>query len=196
LEAVMMRRVLGACVVVLACVGLLSSCALLPVVDETKTADVEMQHIADDVKHHNAAALKELFSKTALAKATDLDGEVRKFLSLFPSGFTSWSDPDGGPGDTSVNEGDGPTILLDGTYKVHANGKTYDLYFADFVVNQIHPDNVGLYALGVAPYNAYPGTKPTAASTAFFAWAGQYEIKTKNAEATGIPSVYVYEPAK
>ena len=178
------------------CVGLLSSCALLPLADETKTADVEMQHIADDVKHHDAAALKGLFSKTALAKATDLDGEVRKFLSFFPSGFTSWSDPDGGPGDMSVNEGDGPTVLLDGNYKVHANGKTYDLYFADFVVNQIHPDNVGLYALGVAPYNAYPTTKPTAASNALSAWAGQYKIKTKNAEATGIPSVYVYEPPK
>lgn len=190
-----MRRILGACAVTLVCVGLLSSCALLPLADETKTSDIEMRHIADDVKHHDAAALKALFSKTALAKATDLDDEVGKFLSFFPSGFTSWSDPDGGPGEMDVSDGNGKfTALLNGFYKVHANGKTYDLGFEDYAVNTWHPDNVGLYALGVAPYNAYPTTKPTAASTAFFDWAGQYLIK--NEEATGIPSVYVYEPPK
>jgi hypothetical protein len=191
-----MHRVLGACAVTLVCVGLLSSCALLPLANTTTTSDVEMRHIADDVKHHDAAALKELLSKTALAKATDLDGEVGKFLSFFPSGFTSWSDPDGGPGERDVNNGSGLTVLLQANYKVHANGKTYALFFADFAVNQTHPDEVGLYALGVAPYNAYPTTKPTAASNAFYDWTGQYGISTKNAEATGTPSVYVYEPAK
>jgi len=191
----MMRRVLGACVVTLVCVGLLSSCALLPVADTTSTADAQMRHIADDVKHHDAGALEALFSKSARAKAPDLDGGVEKFLSFFPSGFTSWSDPDGGPGESDVSDGNGKlTVLLDGNYKVHANGKTYGLLFVDYAANTWHPDNVGLYALGVAPYNAYPTTKPTAASNAFFDWAGQYDMK--NAEATEIPSVYVYEPPK
>jgi len=157
-----------------------------------------MRLIADDVTHHDAGELKELFSKSARAKAPDLDGGVEKFLSFFPSGFTSWSDPDGGPGETDVSDGGGKlTVLLGGEYKVHANGKTYQLTFVDYAANTWHPDNVGLYALGVAPFNAYPTTKPTAASNALSAWAGQYfKIKTKNAEATGIPSVYVYEPPK
>ena len=191
----MMRRVLGAGVVTLVCVGLLSSCALLPAADPTSTADAQMRHIADDVKHHDARALEALFSKTARAKAPDLDGGMEKFLSFFPSGFTSWSDPEGGPGETDESDGDGKvTVLLDGFYKVHANGKTYILGFEDFAVNTWHSDSVGLYALGVAPYNAFPTTKPTAASNAFFDWDGQYEIKS--GEPTGIPSVYVYEPAK
>jgi hypothetical protein len=191
----MMRRVFGACVVTLACVGLLSSCALLPDADPTNTADAQMRHIADDVKHRDAGALEALFSKSARAKAPGLDGGVEKFLSFFPSGFTSWSDPDGGPGESDESDGNGKlTVLLDGTYKVHANGKTYDLLFEDYAVNTWRSDNVGLYALGVAPYNPHPGTKPTAASNAFFDWAGQYEIKS--GEGTGIPSVYVYEPPK
>ena len=189
------RRVLGACVVTLVCVGLLSSCALLPAADPTSTADAQMRRIADDVKHHDARALEALFSKSARAKAPDLDGGMEKFLSFFPSGFTSWSDPEGGPGETDESDGDGKvTVLLFGNYKVHANGKTYDLTFAHFAVNTWHPDNVGLYALGVAPYNAFPTTKPTAASNAFSAWSLQYQVK--NGEATGIPSVYVYEPPK
>ncbi len=190
----MMRRVLGACVVTLVCVGLLPSCALLPAADTTRTADAQMRHIADDVKHHDAGALEALFSKSARAKAPDLDGGVEKFLSFFPSGFTSWSDPEGGPGETDVSDGGKVIVLLFGNYKVHANGKTYDLTFAHFAVNQMDPDNVGLYALGVAPYNAFPTTKPTAASNAFSAWANQYGIKKE--KATGIPSVYVYEPPK
>ena len=93
------------------------------------------------------------------------------------------------------SDGDGKlTILLDGEYKVHANGKTYELSFTDYAVNTWHPDSVGLYALGVAPYNPHPGTKPTAASNALSAWANQYQIK--NGEGTGIPSVYVYESPK
>jgi Domain of unknown function (DUF5104) len=149
-----------------------------------------MQHIADAVKHHDAAALKKLFSKTAREKATDLDSGLKQFLSVFPSGFKSWSDPEGGPGESDVYDHGKQTVLLFGEYKVHANGKTYNLYFADFSVNQVgDPDNVGLYALGVAPYNAHPGTKPTAASKAFFAWASQFDIK--NHKATGNPGVYV-----
>ena len=191
-----MRRVVGA-VVVLLCVGLLSACSLLPKLppsplndDSKQQADVEMQRIADAVKNHDAAALKKLFSKTAREKATDLDSGLKYFLSVFPSGFKSWSDPDGGPGETGDYASGKRTVLLFGNYKVSANGKTYDLYFADYTVNQVDDrDNVGLYALGVSPYNAHPFTKPTATSKAFNTWASQFDIK--NHKATGNPGVYV-----
>jgi hypothetical protein len=102
LEAVM-YRILGVCAVALVCVGLLSSCALLPDADPTKTSDVEMQHIAYNVKYHDAAALEKLFSPLARAKAPNLGGGVEKFLSFFPSGFTSWSDPEGGRSPDAVS---------------------------------------------------------------------------------------------
>jgi hypothetical protein len=48
------------------------------------------------------------------------------------------------------------TVLLFGNYKVSANGKNYDLDFADHAVNEVDdPDNVGIYTLGVAPYKEY-----------------------------------------
>ena len=91
-----MRRFLGAGVA-LVCVTLLSSCALLPfgppgtITDDSKQqSDVEMQHIADAVKNHDAAALKRLFSRTAREKATDLDRGLKYFLSIFPSGKMTW----------------------------------------------------------------------------------------------------------
>jgi len=193
---VLVRRVLGAGLA-LVCVALLSACSLLPlgrgglhVDDSNQQADAVMQRIAVAVKNHDAAALKKLFSTTAREKATDLDGGLKYFLSVFPSGLKSLGEPDGGPGGTGDDENGKQTTVLFANYKVSANGKNYQLYFADYTVNQVDdPHNVGLYALGVAPYNAHPFTNPTAASRAFYAWARQFGID--NHTATGTPGVYI-----
>lgn len=185
-------------VVAIACVVSLSSCALLPpsaavglgVANSNQQVDAEMQHIEDAVKGHDAAALKKLFSKTARAKASDLDGGIEHFLSFFRSGFKNLGEPDGGPGEFDADDFGKRTVELLGDYEVRMKGKLYDLYFADFTVNQIEdPNNVGLYALGVAPYNAHGFTHPTAASKAFNAWTSQFSTKSGK---LGPPSVYVY----
>ncbi|HEX4402065.1 MAG TPA: DUF5104 domain-containing protein [Galbitalea sp.] len=106
-----------------------------------------MQRIADAAKDHDAAALKKLFSTTAREKATGLDDGLKYFLSVFPSGFKSWTGPeDGGPGETDENEGGNQIRELRPFYKVSANGRTYELYFADYTANQVGPDNLGLSA--------------------------------------------------
>jgi hypothetical protein len=173
---------------------MLASCGFLPLTSNQQ-ADAEMQLIQGAVKHHDAAALEELFSNAARAKAPSLDDEISNFLDFFPSGFKNLGEPAGGPGEFDEYKFGDRTVELYGNYKVEANGKAYNLYFADFTVNQIDdPNNVGLYALGVAPYNAHPTTHPTSASDAFFAWASQYGITDH--KATGTPSVYVYAPSK
>jgi hypothetical protein len=172
-----MRRVVGA-VVGLVCVGLLSSCSLASALppstifdDNKQLSDIVMQHIADAVKNHDAAALKKLFSTTARQKATDLDSGLAYFLSVFPSGRMTWESEGTGSGGQE-------TVELFADYKVSANGKEYDVYFTDFPF--ANPDYVGIYSLGVTPYNAHPATAPTAASTAFDSW-----------ESTFTPGVYV-----
>jgi hypothetical protein len=147
----LVRRVVGA-LVALVIVGLLSSCALPPQVlpipgndDTGKQADVAMQHIADAVKGHDADALKKLFSRTAREKATDLDGELKYFLSFFPSGKMTWEL------DSFASGGYGDTDAVYVYYKVSANGKKYDLYFADFKVNTaVAPDNDAAVAIVAA----------------------------------------------
>ena len=90
-----MRRMFVA-VVSVACVGLLSACSFLPSIpsrfhdDSEQKAAAEMQHIAEAVKAHDAAALKKLFAPRAQEKATDLDGGLAYFLSIFPSGKMTW----------------------------------------------------------------------------------------------------------
>ena len=186
----MMRRVLAA-FIALTCVALLSSCSTLQVIrdenDPNQGSDAQMQHIADAVKHHDAAALKKLFSSTARQKATDLDGGLKYFLSQFPSGFTKWVSEGDGTEGSNTSRGQLEEVLP--SYEVFANGKKYDLDFADFTVDQADPNNVGIYALGAAPHNAHAYTNPTASSKAFDAWSSQFV--NEDGKVYGDPGVYV-----
>jgi uncharacterized protein DUF5104 len=191
----MMRRMLGA-VTALTCVGLLSSCSLLPFGlgnSDNQRVDAEMQRIMDAVNLHDAAALKKLFSPRARENAIGLDAGLTYFLSVFPSGLTSLGEPAGGPGGTGENVYSNDTEELDGDYKVSANGKYYELHFVYYWINQDDdPHNVGLFALGVAPYNAESYTKPTTDSNAFSTWAGSFGFDFGLTH--GSPGVYVPNP--
>jgi hypothetical protein len=189
LDLGVIRRVFGV-VVTLVCVGLLSSCSLVPKLlpaasddNPEQDSNVVLQHIEDAVKDHDATALKKLFSPRAREKATDLDDGLRYFLSFFPSGRIKIveleSDASGG------NQGE---EAMYPSYVVSSGGKKYDLFFADFVANVLYPDNVGIYALGVAPYSADPLTA-SGAPKPFFAWSGAFD--NGNYEDPGTPGVYV-----
>lgn len=196
------RRLALSALAAAVCIGLLCSCSLLSsgpgvlgiqLESSNQRADAEMQHIETAVKNHDAAALKSLFSKTARAKAYELDSGITKFLAVFPSGFKNLGEPDGGPGEVDESNNGQQTVLLEGNYKVRANAKTYELYFAYYSINQADdPNAVGLYALAVAPYNAKPGTNPTAASKALFSFENGFSIVDHRVP--GTPSVYVYSP--
>jgi Domain of unknown function (DUF5104) len=185
---VSVRRVLGV-VVALACVVLLSSCSLLPKLppvpgddNPEQESSVEMQHIADAVKDHDAAALKKLFSPAAREKATDLDGGLKYFLSFFPSGRMTWKLESDGSVSNQGDEG------LYSSYEVSADGKKYGLFFADFLRNDSYPDNVGIYALGVGPYSADPFSA-SGALKPFYAWSRAFD--NGNFKDPGTPGVYV-----
>jgi hypothetical protein len=187
---VLVRRVVGV-VVALACVALLASCSLVPpgsAGGEGQHADLQMQHIADAVKSHDAAALKKLFSPRAREKATDLDSGLAYFLSVLPSGRMTWKMENGAPGSSEVNH-DGYTEEVFANYIVSTSGRKYELYFADLTVNTNDPKNVGIYALGVEPYTADKFTA-SGAPKPFYVWTGQFDVDDNNV-VTGTPGVYV-----
>ena len=188
-----MKRVLGVGLA-LVCVVLLSSCSILPSPpgtisdDDEQRAAVQMRHIADAVKHGDAAALKKLFSPRAREKATDLDGGLKYFLSVFPSGKLTWKTK--GTGSKSDTEGLKQAVELYANYAVSVNGENYSLHFAYFSVNSLDPDNVGIYALGVAPRADY-GYTASGEKTPFAKWVSQFGISDTTHAATGDPGVYI-----
>jgi hypothetical protein len=184
-------------VVALACVGLLSACSFLPshsdpVHDDERVAAGQMHRIANAVKDHDAAALKAMFSTHARKKAADLDGGLTHFLSAFPSGPVTWKTE--GTGDSGDNVFLKRATELFGNYVLSANGKKYSLYFAYFSENDFHPDEVGLYALGVVPYEADPYSA-SGEKKPFDVWASQFNIGD-NHTAIGDPGIYVPQKQK
>ena len=185
-----MTRVLGA-VVALVCVGLLSSCSLLPTLVPIankvpeQESNVELQHIADAVKGHDVAALEKLFSPAAREKATDLGSGVKYFLSFFPSGRMKTLDLEA---DSSTGDYSQGAEAIYPQYVVSADGKKYDLTFVYFSVNSLDPDNVGIYALGVTPHSADPFSA-SGALKPFYVWSRAFD--NGNFKNPGTPGVYV-----
>jgi hypothetical protein len=144
-----------------------------------------MKKIAAALNSHDAAALKALFSKRALEKATDLDARLENLLSTFPNGGVTWK-RDGVDSEGSGDNGK-RTQMLSAFYKLSADGKDYSLFFADFTVNEISdPDNVGIYGLGIAPWTDNLDLGPT---DTFLYWTSK--IKYDESDPEGYPGVYV-----
>jgi hypothetical protein len=146
---------------------------------------IEMQHIADAVESHDPTALKKLFSPSARENATDLDSGLIYFLSVFPSGRLTWKS-EGNPECYQRGGYQTATVEMCAFYKVTANGKVYDVYFAEFTVNQPLADHVGLYALGAGPSSANQSNS----KQKFDVWAAHFGVNNSN-EITGAPGVYV-----
>ncbi|OJX69196.1 MAG: hypothetical protein BGO94_11625 [Micrococcales bacterium 72-143] len=184
-----MRRLLSV-VVLLGAAALLSSCALLPGRvglrdDDYGKAEARMVQIADALKSHDAAALKGMFSPYALDRATAIDEGLDYVLSFFPSGEITWQENTVNSKD-AASHGKKSELLL-AYYKVSASGNDYWLYFADFTVNDVvNPENVGIYALGVASWvedTRSPEVEP------FFRWAAAVDLEGSGTD--GYPGIWV-----
>jgi len=186
----------GGALLTLGCLVLLSSCALVPSGslgpnsdNPQRKADLQMQRIAAAVKDHDAVALKGLFSPRARENAADLDSGADYFLSVFPSGRMTWkSVATNSAYDVKSSK---ETEELFAAYTVRADGREYSLDFIDFPVNDVDdPKNVGLYALGVAPYTtehyAADGTKKP-----FYVWLNSFQFDNKTNP--GRAGIYVPE---
>jgi Domain of unknown function (DUF5104) len=162
-------------------------------------AAIEMQNIADAVKNHDVAGLEKLFSPQAREKATDIDNGLKYFLSVLPPGQMTWKlagslswKMQGNIPACSFTIGGGygaATEELCPVYKVSVKGEEFALDFVEFTVDQPDTDNVGIYALGVAPYIANSGAA-TAPPKQFTAWAKSY-LTNKNGKVSAAPGVYI-----
>lgn len=201
----MSKRLSG--VVVIVCLGLLSSCALVPggssespaptataeslYVDPDQKMRDRTQSIVDAVNDHDAAALKAMFSPRALEQATDIDEGLDYLLSLFPNGGLTSNWANGPAAERQYKNGMMTEVLLV-EYNVSVDGRDYSLFFADFTTNEIiDPTNVGLYALGATPWpeDHHSWIVEAPSEQPFFIWAES--IHADESDERGYPGVYV-----
>lgn len=174
-------------------IELLSSCSMIsppgvPLLDDSgEQADTQMRLVENAIKDRDADALEELFSNSAREQATDLKSGLDYFLSTFDSGSITWEST--GVGSTSETEGLKETTVLFCNYSVVADGEKYELFFVYYPVNEIvDPENVGIFALGVAPYEEDSFTA-SGEPKPFLQWARQFKLKDH--VTSGDPGVYV-----
>jgi len=147
----------------------------VPTYDNTDLSDRMMAEIAEDLNTPDVSGLREeKFSEYARSEyPAALDDELEALFGLFPDRDLAWQESSDGPVVRDRTDGDEETILLLSTYPVSSGGAEYWLFFADFTVNTIDPDNLGLYAIGVAPRTV---SKDSPQEQALFAWADSFDV--------------------
>lgn len=91
----------------------------------------------------------------------------------------------------SASETAGPkqTLALFCSYNLVADGEKYELFFVYYPVNEVvDPQNVGIYALGVAPHEEERFTASGEAKP-FYMWQGSFQSTEQ--VTSGDPGVYI-----
>jgi hypothetical protein len=157
----------------------------MPDYDNGELSDRMMDLIVeDDLNIQDRSGLGQKFTEHAQAQYPEqLGDEVDELFALFPDGDIVWEPLTEDPDVRVAADGDNETILLLPIYRVSSGGKDYWLFFADFTVNTIDPDNLGLYAIGVA---ARTETGDSPQEEALFAWADTFDV-----DATTPPGILI-----
>jgi hypothetical protein len=153
--------------------GLVSSCS--PFNPDTPSNPREqsrdrMFEIIDAVNERDADALKNMFTTYSRSEfSEEIDQGIDHIFTVFPDGVVvETEEPNGLPPGESLYGKDGQVAsLAKSSYHVTANGEDYWLMFAEFTVNTLDPENVGVYALGVAPRTE---SEDSPAEDEIFAW--------------------------
>jgi len=158
----------------------------IPHFDNSQLSDDMMDRIVANLNTQDTVGLKdEDFAQYAQTQNPGaLDDEIAALFALFPAGDVTWEPLSDEPLAREASDGDNETLLLLPIYQVSSGGNDYWLFFADYTVNTIHPDNLGLYAIGVAPRTT-SGDSPQ--EQALFAWAETFDVDAATPAGIFIP---------
>jgi hypothetical protein len=123
----------------------------------------------------NGDWLRGLFSVYAQREYdTQLDNELDELFAYFPAHSVELKDdPKGVPVVRESTDNGGETRLLISSHRVLAGGAYCWFSFAYFTDNSMNPENLGFYAMGVAPWTA---SGDSAAEKALFAWLDTFDV--------------------
>jgi len=152
--------------------------------DNRQMSLYKLHQIIIDVKFQDSVGLRDRFSEYVRTDyATEIDDELDKLVALFPDSNDVVEDQQAVPTVLESAEGGGETTLLLSTNRVISGESEYWLFLAYFPENAIDPSNIGIYAIGVAPWTE-PGDSP--AEKALLAWGGSFQV-----DASVPPEVFI-----
>lgn len=110
-----------------------------------KISDTIFEEILLAIENKDQKAIKELFSKEALAEADDIDASIEYLFNLFDGEVISW-ERDTLSSSESIRNGK-ESLLIQSWYTVTTENGKYLFLLLNYDVNTIEPKLKGLYTL-------------------------------------------------
>lgn len=152
--------------------------------DNSQLSLHRLPQIVEELNSQDPVGLRYRFSEYARTEyATEIDDELDELVALFLDGDVVEQDEQAAPTVRERADNGGETTLLLSTFRVSSGGVDYRLFCADFPENAADPSNIGIYAIGVAPWTE-SGDSP--AEKDLLAWGGSFQV-----DASVPPGVFI-----
>jgi hypothetical protein len=114
--------------------------------NDRQMADEKLKKIIAALESGNNEALKGMFSKRALAEATDIDDGIKYAIQFYHGKMIS---QDGALDVLTQKDGKENKKIIKAFYTVKTDNDTFIVFFIDQTENTVSPDEVGLFMLQV-----------------------------------------------
>jgi hypothetical protein len=143
--------------------------------DNSELSLHRLPEIVEELNTQDHLGLEERFTAYAQAEhGAELKDGIDKLYALLPGDEVAWQkDQQAAPIAREKTDSGGTTLLLLSTYRVSSGGVDYRLFCADFRENAADHSNLGIYAIGVAPWT---DSGDSAAEKALSAWADAFDV--------------------
>lgn len=151
--------------------------------DNIELSIQKLNQIVDELNTEDSDGLRLRFSVYAQLEHREIDDQIEELFALFPDRDVVWEELAAVPVvRENADNGEKQSLLLS-THRVSSGGADYRLFFAYFTESSVIPDNLGLYAIGVAPWTE---SGDSAAEQALSAWAETFDV-----DASVPPGVFI-----
>nr|WP_314466498.1 DUF5104 domain-containing protein [uncultured Clostridium sp.] len=117
--------------------------------DSDKKADARMEQVIKAIKAKDKDTLKSMFSKQALSKADDFEGNLNALFGYIQGDVQSWKSTGGYAGSDEKNaDGSGNRKKeVESTYTITTSKQEYHVAIYEYTIDTANPDNIGVYSI-------------------------------------------------
>jgi len=119
---------------------------------EQEMSDQIMQEIAEALDAGDADALKDVFSKTALKEARDLDRQIADLMDFYQGEMVSY---EGDANSSTLNNYGDKTTEFIGFYQLITTEETYQIRYDHKPVDDENPEEIGLRKIEIVTEKTY-----------------------------------------
>lgn len=115
---------------------------------DSNYADKRMEQLFNAFQKYDCDSVIKLFSKKAILENEDINADIKSLFEYIEGKELSWSRDESPISLDDTEKGNQRKLLLT-WYTLKTTKQTYLIFLADYPVDEIEPDNVGIYTLKI-----------------------------------------------